>query len=71
MTVEGAISTDTGKDPFHVSGHASGPDLKRIVETIRPKKLIPIHTEQPELYREMVGDITDVMIPERGEPIDI
>jgi ribonuclease J len=62
---------DTSDDPFHVSGHASGPDLKKMVETIRPKNLIPVHSEHPGDYEEMVGDITNVIIPERGAAIDL
>ncbi|MHA2295339.1 MAG: MBL fold metallo-hydrolase [Candidatus Hodarchaeales archaeon] len=30
---------------LHASGHASGLDLQRMINTIKPKKLIPIHTE--------------------------
>ena len=40
----------------HCSGHASGPDLNRILEEISPKKIIPIHTEQPELFEMFHGD---------------
>ncbi len=42
------------EDPFHVSGHASGPDLKEIVQTIAPKKVIPVHSMHPELYNDML-----------------
>lgn len=35
----------------HASGHANHLDLTRIVEDIKPKKLIPIHTEHPELFK--------------------
>ena len=55
--------------PYHVSGHASGDDLIEIVKTIRPKTLIPVHTEHPEVYADRVGDICTVTIPERGVPI--
>ncbi len=34
----------------HASGHASGPEIREMVETINPNKLIPIHTEHPELF---------------------
>ena len=41
----------------HASGHASGLDLMRVVQDIRPKKLIPIHTESPELFRLMSENV--------------
>jgi ribonuclease J len=37
----------------HVSGHANGLDLKRTIETIKPKKIFPIHTEKPGKFRKM------------------
>lgn len=58
-------------DPFHVSGHASGPDLVELVRTIRPKMLIPVHTQHPEAYAEQVRDVCDVRIPERGVSIEL
>jgi ribonuclease J len=38
---------------FHASGHASGQEIRNIVETINPKKVIPIHTEKAELFQTM------------------
>jgi len=35
----------------HASGHANHLDLMRIVGEIKPKKLIPIHTEHPKLFK--------------------
>jgi len=35
---------------INASGHANYPELKKMVEDIKPKKLIPIHTEHPELF---------------------
>ena len=41
------------KHHFHASGHASGIEIQKIIQTIKPKELIPIHTEKPELYQKM------------------
>jgi len=38
--------------PIHTSGHAVIEDLKRMVDAIKPKKLIPIHTDHREKYFE-------------------
>ena len=35
----------------HSSGHASASELNYIVNQINPKKLVPIHTEHPELFQ--------------------
>jgi ribonuclease J len=36
--------------PAHASGHASGPEIKQMIEEINAKKVIPIHTEHPEMF---------------------
>ena len=47
---------------IHTSGHASIQTLKRVVRTLQPKRIIPIHTFHPEQYDtmgsciEVVGD---------------
>jgi len=35
----------------HCSGHMTGTDLKRVITKMDPEKLIPIHTEKPELFK--------------------
>ena len=34
----------------HASGHASGDKIREMIKEINPEKVIPIHTENPELY---------------------
>ena len=64
------IGGDAGHNsPFHVSGHASGSDLMEIVRTVRPKMLIPVHTEHPEAYAEKLEGICEVRLPAKGTPI--
>jgi len=36
---------------FHASGHASGKHILEMIEKIKPKTLIPIHTEYPGKFR--------------------
>ena len=34
----------------HVSGHASGPQLKEFVKAVKPKMIIPVHTQHANFY---------------------
>jgi len=34
----------------HVSGHASGPQLKDFVKTVKPKIVVPVHTQHAKIY---------------------
>ena len=47
----------------HVSGHASGPDLLQFISDMEPRMVIPIHTEQPEVFRSELGDRCEVVLP--------
>jgi len=38
---------------LHASGHISRGELAEAIERIRPKKVFPVHTEHPELFRRM------------------
>ncbi len=39
-------------ESLHTSGHASVSDIKRVIEGLDPKKLIPIHTMHPDAFYE-------------------
>ncbi|MEM3538291.1 MAG: MBL fold metallo-hydrolase [Nitrososphaerales archaeon] len=56
---------------LHSSGHANPLDLIKFVNEVKPKMLIPIHTEHPEAFHELFKDITNVVIPEKDLPIRI
>ncbi len=56
---------------LHSSGHATPLDLMEFVSDVKPKMLIPIHTEHPEAFYELFKDITNVVIPEKDLPIPI
>lgn len=43
---------------LHTSGHADEETIKKLIETINPKELIPIHTENAQRFREIAPDIT-------------
>jgi len=35
---------------FHASGHASEQEIFGIIEEIKPKKVVPVHTKKPEMF---------------------
>ncbi|MGB6680899.1 MAG: MBL fold metallo-hydrolase [Candidatus Bathyarchaeia archaeon] len=37
----------------HVSGHACGPELKHMIEIVNPKIVVPVHTHNAEIYKQM------------------
>ena len=37
---------------LHTSGHATIADIRRLIDGLNPKKIIPIHTMQPEAFLE-------------------
>ncbi len=55
---EGKLSFERG---LHASGHAGGEELLWLVREIRPRVLVPIHTERPEHFVHGL----------RGEPIEV
>ena len=42
---------------LHTSGHADEDTIKKLIETVNPKELIPIHTENAQRFREIAPDI--------------
>ena len=41
----------------HCSGHINGTDLRKMIKTIRPKTLFPIHTEHPNMFEKSSMDV--------------
>lgn len=50
---------------LHASGHMGRRELLEAVELINPRRVYPIHTEHPELYRRLLRG-RRVENPERG-----
>ena len=49
----------------HASGHAPQPDLVRMVQTLRPEVLVPVHTARPDLWDALVPEVR-VVVPAPG-----
>ena len=45
---------------LHTSGHASVDTLKKVVEKVKPKILIPIHTTSPERYKDIFPNVVEL-----------
>ena len=54
---------------FHASIHASEDELEWIIETSDPEIIIPVQTENFELFRKRYGDKTIIL--EIGEKLTI
>jgi len=64
-------NADEERAPLHVSGHAAGDELAKVVEGVRPRKLIPVHTSEPQCFVEQFSGICEVVIPRTGEEIPL
>ena len=40
-------------DELHTGGHATLSDIKKVLQMLKPKKIIPIHTTVPNLFRNL------------------
>ncbi|MBW3582111.1 MAG: hypothetical protein KY455_03335 [Euryarchaeota archaeon] len=61
------ISRDSG---HHTSGHASGAELARFWDIVKPKTLFPVHTQQATRFGELWGG-GDVRPPKLGETVTV
>jgi ribonuclease J len=56
----------------HISGHAARPEIKELIKQIRPKKIIPIHTNHQEEFVKIGDDLgIEVIIPKYNESMKI
>jgi len=56
---------------IHTSGHADVPTLRKFVEAIKPARLVPIHTFNPEQYVELFGGLTTVERHDNNEIFEV
>jgi len=56
---------------IHCSGHIMPNDIKAIASEVRPKKLLPIHTDHPRLFASFISQVTKVELPVRGATIEL
>lgn len=63
---EGTLDFEEG---FHSSGHLAVDDLWKVVRTISPEVVVPVHCAQPEKFAELCPVRT--VLPEKGKVIDL
>lgn len=64
--------TGRGRDPgLHASGHIHGPGLVELVETIRPRVLIPVHSLERAFFRERLAGAVRLLLPRAGETVQL
>ena len=56
---------------IHSSGHMMPTELRETIGRVNPKRLVPIHTEQPELYRLFVRDLVKVELGSKGSIVEL
>ena len=52
---------------LHTSGHADLLGLKKIIDTVKPKNIVPIHTYEGEKYKEYFNDYNVLIIKDKEE----
>ncbi len=62
-------ANDLQLEHIHTSGHATVGILKQLAGALNPKRIVPIHTERPERFKEYFGK--SVMAVEDGQLIEI
>jgi ribonuclease J len=51
---------------IHASGHLGFDEIKEFIQTVQPKTVIPVHTQNPEVFENLHDN---VIIPEKGRKI--
>ncbi len=64
--------TLTFEPGYHASGHATEAELVDLVRRSGARMIVPVHTETPRRYEEVLGpEGARLRLPRAGEPIDV
>ena len=44
-------------ETLHTSGHADENAVRKLIETVNPEVIIPVHTENTERFKELAPEI--------------
>jgi ribonuclease J len=56
---------------IHSSGHIMPHELREVLKELRPKKLIPVHTEYPETFKKYFEKTIEVVLPTKNQQMKI
>ncbi len=56
---------------IHSSGHMMPTELREVIAKVKSKRLVPIHTEQPELFRLFINDLCMVEQVSKGSTVEV
>lgn len=53
-----SIANETGMDilTLHTSGHADTQTIQKLIDTVQPNQIIPVHTENAQWFSEHYGE---------------
>lgn len=60
-----------GGEGFHASGHIVGAQMLDLIRAVKPKHVIPVHTQDPEFFAGNLGKEFKVILPEEGWSIQL
>lgn len=52
---------------LHTSGHATSQAIRMVVDSVKPDKILPLHTEVPEAFQEMFPKHTVLLLNDKEE----
>ena len=58
-------------DQIHALGHTSGPEIKKLIEGINPKLVLPVYAKPPNLFEDVLPQGRGVEMPEVGRLYNI
>lgn len=56
---------------YHASGHISSRELVDFVDHVKPGAVIPVHTENPSMFAELLGRDVRIIKPAEGRSIEL
>ncbi len=56
---------------YHASGHVSSDELIDLIHEVKPKAIIPVHTEYPQEFLNRLGADFKVLLADEETPIDL
>jgi ribonuclease J len=56
---------------LHASGHAPMPEVAVLVDQIDARRVVPIHTEHPELFKKFKKGANNLQVPKKGVPLTV